>query len=211
MTKRKRGKKLSTINTTNTVRNLRTTTYTRSEVTMILPKNHHETKDPTTRTGKTQGKQDEGKKGTKKNQELKNGSENNKEQRNELKQKDSVNNEVEVETWENAMESEIETTESTGNNATTNDDFGANDMELNEACKAMDWNQYDNTTGKKNTKGHANEGKAAGWTKVTGKRENATIYNTESKDTRVDETATEIMKRRGEMAVEAATNRDTPI
>ena len=43
------------------------------------------------------------------------------------------------------------------------------------------------------------------------KRTQIELYSTEKHDTRVQTTAQDIMKRRGEMAVEAATSRDTPI
>ena len=49
------------------------------------------------------------------------------------------------------------------------------------------------------------------WTTVTRKRNSTVIYATESMDTRIQDTPREVMKRRGDVAIEPSTNKDTPV
>jgi len=103
-------------------------------------------------------------------------------------------NEAEVEAWELARETETDTQATD-----TTEDYGENDASLNEACGKMDWT---------NLGAPANN---TGWKKVHNKKREATIYNAEENDTRVQETTRDVLKKRGEHAVEANTDKDTPV
>ena len=104
----------------------------------------------------------------------------------------SSGNEAEVESWELARETETETqaTDMT-------EDYRENDASLNEAFGTMDWTKLG---------APANN---TGWKKVHSKKREATIYNAEENDTRVQETTREVMKKRGERAEEANTEKYT--
>ena len=121
------------------------------------------------------------------------------------------NNEDEVDAWELARETENES--SYEETTTEKDDYGEHDLTLNDACENMDWGKIgeEQEQSQKNETTKTSVESTPGWTQVNKKKRDATIYNAEETDTRVNENVKEIMKKRGERAVEANTDKDTPV
>ena len=113
-------------------------------------------------------------------------------------------NSNEVEKWENTMEQEA-ATQDQQNEMDKEDEYGINNEVLNEACGQMDWSQFDTQPNTQTRTNKRNE-----WIKVHKKR-STVIHNSEETDTRVTDSVRAIMRQRGDKAVEAATNKDTPV
>ena len=118
-----------------------------------------------------------------------------------------------VEEWENAMETDDAMTTET--NHLTPDETTTQTRESNkDENEIMSTGLVNFVNKSRKTLNQVRSNKLTRmqeWTQVKGKRHHTAVYNTESKDTRVNTTAKDIMKQRGEVAVETTTTRDTPV